>query len=335
MSEVESATPSTEILETLDWAGMEYMVVKTALELDVFTTIAAGHHSLEDVARTTRCSERGMRALLDALCPIGLLAKLDNHYHLTPSSEAFLVRGVATHCADAYLTWWQSRERLTECVWTGQANLDLSSRDRGGFWSMLVAEALITWPQAVDPAREMWQTLGVDVTTRPGPRLLDVACGSGVKGFVLAQADPTARVTALDFRQVLEVSTQVAQAMGVSRQVTFCPGDMLTAELGAEQFDIVLLSYILYYFNPQQVREILLKAYHALRAGGLLVVRAVIADDGRCEAKTALVAALELLHDAPNGQIYTFAEYRRFLEQAGFADVTVVNESLIKATKPQ
>jgi hypothetical protein len=33
--------------------------------------------------------------------------------------------------------------------------------------------------------------------------------------------------------------------------------------------------------------------------------------------------------------MYTFAEYRCFLEQAGFADVTVVNESLIKATKPQ
>ncbi len=333
MSGTESVAPSAEILDTLDWVGLEYSVVKTAMELDVFTVVAAGHHSLEDVARATQCSERGMRALLDALCPLGLLAKLDGRYHLTPSSEAFLVRGAATYCADVYLTWWKSRERLAECVRTGKANLDVSSPDRGGFWAMLTAKSLIAWPQAVDPAREMWLTLGVDATTRPGLHLLDVACGSGVRGFVLAQADPTACVTALDFPQVLEVSAKIAEAMGVCRQVTFRPGDMMTAELGAEQFDIILFGYILYYFNPQQVREILLKAYHALRADGLLVVRAIIADEERCEAKTALVGALELLHDAPNSQVYTSSEYRRFLEQAGFVEVTEVSDSLIKATK--
>jgi hypothetical protein len=47
------------------------------------------------------------------------------------------------------------------------------------------------------------------------------------------------------------------------------------------------------------------------------------------------VGALELLHDAPCGKVYTFLEYRRSLEQAGFVGVTEVDESLIKAVRPE
>ena len=32
----------------------------------------------------------------------------------------------------------------------------------------------------------------------------------------------------------------------------------------------------------------------------------------------ALVLAIELLHDAPHGEVYTFSEYKAFLETAGF-----------------
>jgi hypothetical protein len=64
------STPiSSEILDSLDWEGLKYMVVKTALELDLFSTIGKAHHTLESISAATQCSERGMRVLLDTLCP--------------------------------------------------------------------------------------------------------------------------------------------------------------------------------------------------------------------------------------------------------------------------
>jgi hypothetical protein len=62
-----------------------------------------------------------------------------------------------------------------------------------------------------------------------------VACGLGVKRFVLAQADPRARVTVLDFPRVLQVMSQIAEAMDVSGQVTLRPGDLMAADLGAKE----------------------------------------------------------------------------------------------------
>lgn len=40
-------------------------------------------------------------------------------------------------------------------------------------------------------------------TTHRGLRVVDVACGSGVWGIAVAEADQTARVTAQDFAAVL------------------------------------------------------------------------------------------------------------------------------------
>ena len=67
--------PSLGVIDEIDTLGLKVTVLKTAMELDVFTTIASGHQYLEEIAHLTQCSVRGMRVLLDALCPLGLLSK--------------------------------------------------------------------------------------------------------------------------------------------------------------------------------------------------------------------------------------------------------------------
>ena len=96
---------------------------------------------------------------------------------------------------------------------------------------------------------------------------------------------------------------------------------------------MVLFGAILYYFGPEDVTTALRKAHRALKSGGLVVIRSLIADEGRCQNEMALVLALELLHDAPCGEVYTFSEYKAFLESAGFADVAQCGDFLISAKK--
>jgi ubiquinone/menaquinone biosynthesis C-methylase UbiE len=151
--------------------------------------------------------------------------------------------------------------------------------------------------------------------------------------FVLTQADPTTHVTALDFPKVLDITTQVAEQMGVRDQVTFCPGNLLEIEFSAEQFDIVIFGSILYYFSPDNVTAIFRKAHHALKPGGLLVIRSIIADEEHCQDEIASLLAVEMLHDAPEGEVYTFMEYKAFLDTSGFTDVTLHSNRLISAKK--
>jgi len=329
--------PSLEVIDELEYGVWKATVLQAALELDLFTTIDKGNHTLKEIVAATECNERGMRILLDALCPLGLLTKSGGEYTLTPTSEAFLVRGKPTYygdfCLKAQLAW-EVRGRVAEGVRRGRAvGGDFSGADSGDLWAQNMATAILTWPQWAEKAGEMWETLDVNKETKPGLQILDVACGRGVKSLVLAQADPDAHVTGLDFEKVLEVTAKVAEAMGVKRQITFRPGDILNADLGTEEFDIVLFGAILYYFNPGQVKDILKRAYKALKPGGLVVINTYIADEERFESEEALMVAFQLFLFAPESEVYTFSEYKGFLEEAGFTNVAQHSDMLISAIK--
>src|SRR5258708_23642214 len=64
--------------------------IKAAIELSLFTAIAAGNSTAKEIAKTCGASERGTRILCDYLVIIGFLTKQDDSYGLTPDSEMFL-----------------------------------------------------------------------------------------------------------------------------------------------------------------------------------------------------------------------------------------------------
>jgi ubiquinone/menaquinone biosynthesis C-methylase UbiE len=325
--------PTPEILDDLDWGGLRYVTVKVALELDVFNIIAEGHHTIEHIADEGKASMRGMEILLNALCPLGFLTKANDRYELTPMSAAYLVRGSPSYSASMYLAWMQSRERLLECVRNGVAEWDICDEDKQDLWAMYATQQLITWPQIADESRQIWESIGIDSKATSGLHILDVAGGTGSKSFVLAQTNPSVRVTVIDYPKVLRVSAQVAERMGVSQQVSYLPGDLTKIKFPVDEFGLVNFGAILYYFNAEQVKEVFEKAYRALHENGLLTIRTLVADEERCQSLFPLLAAVELLHDAKYSHIYTFSEYKQLLEAVDFVDVTQLGENVIKAMK--
>lgn len=79
--------------------AIKAQLVRTALELGVIPTVAAGHHDAEGIAAASGCSPAGMRILLDGLCALGLLRWSEGAYTLTATAEAYLVPGKPTYCA--------------------------------------------------------------------------------------------------------------------------------------------------------------------------------------------------------------------------------------------
>src|SRR5258706_1177645 len=245
MSKPDTQPPSLGVIDEVDAVGLKVTVLKAAMELDVFTTISKGHSTLEEIASALWCSMRGMRVLLDALCPLGLLHKADGTYTLTPTAEAYLVEGAPTYCGDIYLTWFQGREHFADCVRTGKPAIDLTVPEAEDLWVSYAAPYLILWPELAETARTRWEAVGVNAETLPCAHILDVACGSGFKTFVLAQANPNARVTANDSPKVLEVTANIAEAMGIAGQVRYQSGHLLTMDFVTQQRDVSLLSHII------------------------------------------------------------------------------------------
>jgi hypothetical protein len=64
-----------------------------------------------------------------------------------------------------------------------------------------------------------------------------------------------------------------------------------------------------------------------------VVLRTIIADDDRCQDEIATLLAVEMLHDAAAGKVYTFPEYKAFLDGSGFSGITQRINRLISAKK--
>ena len=63
--------------------------LRAAIELDLFTHVAAGHNTAEQIAAACNASARGVRILADYLAIAGFLRKSDGRYELTPDAQAF------------------------------------------------------------------------------------------------------------------------------------------------------------------------------------------------------------------------------------------------------
>jgi DNA-binding IclR family transcriptional regulator len=82
-----------EELLTFPWAGL---ALAAAIELDLFSHIAAGKTGAQQVASAAGASEHGTRRLLDALCGLGYLRKTGQNYSAAPPSIS---------CAASRYTW--------------------------------------------------------------------------------------------------------------------------------------------------------------------------------------------------------------------------------------
>ena len=129
-------------------------------------------------------------------------------------------------------------------------------------------------------------------------------------------------MTALDRPMVLSYTKQIAETMGLSAQVTFLAGEMLNLDLRPESFDLVLVGNITGYLSTEQNVGLFRKAYEALVPNGRIVVSAPIADEDHKGPSDVPLTAVEMLLFSPEGDTYTFAEYRGMLETVGFSEVT-------------
>src|SRR5262245_39454207 len=112
------------------------LMLEAAVQLRVFDVLDAGPKTVEQLAAATGASPRGLRALLNGLVGLELLAKQGDAYALTPESAAFLVStkpgfrgGIYRHASRQMIPSWL---RLTEAVRTGKPALAVNQEATGG-----------------------------------------------------------------------------------------------------------------------------------------------------------------------------------------------------------
>jgi hypothetical protein len=102
-----------------------------AIELDLFSALAAAGGDLGQVSERTGASERGIRILCDYLTVKGFLEKDNGRHRLTPSSQTFLTRASPAYIG-GIIDFLASPEMIG--LWLTEPS---SFVRRGGLWGWL------------------------------------------------------------------------------------------------------------------------------------------------------------------------------------------------------
>lgn len=330
-----NVTPQ-RIIEDL-WAGWRAQTLVAGIELDLFTHIAAGKHTVEEIARSASGSEHSTRRLLDALVSLGYLNKEGNRYGLEPISEKFLIRDEGPYVGGmAYTTkfTWETWSHLTDVVRSGRS-IDSHDTEESGrkFFPKLVATL---FPMNFGAARAAVNALPQKTRNRIRG-ILDVAAGSGVWSIGFAQAISEAHVTVVDFPEVTPITRQFTERFGLSNKYDYIEGNMRDVDFGSERYDLVILGHIIHGEGKIWGKKLLMKSYRALKDGGLLLIADFLPNDTRTGPVIPLLFALNMLLLTENGDVFTMREYHEWLTEIGFKEVTTSEapapSPLILATK--
>lgn len=314
------STPSPQaFFETIN-AYHRTEALKTAIELDVFTHIAQGHATAEQIAAAAKASPRGIRILADYLTIMGFLKKDDVRYHLLPDAATFLTRTSPAYMGGA--TGFLLSPNLKECF----AQLTAAVK-KGG--TAISAEGTVSHdnPIWVDFARTMGPLMQMPaellanlVGGDPGQplKVLDVAAGHGLFGITMAKRFPKTHVTALDWPNVLAVAAENAKAANVADRHTLLPGSAFDVAWGGP-YDLVLFTNFLHHFDVPTCDALAKKAHAALKPGGRAMTLEFVPNADRVSPPGTATFALVMLATTGAGDAYTFAEYEAMFGRAGFA----------------
>jgi 2-polyprenyl-3-methyl-5-hydroxy-6-metoxy-1,4-benzoquinol methylase len=139
----------------------------------------------------------------------------------------------------------------------------------------------------------------------------------------MAKREPNALVTSVDRRQVIKLAQRIAEQMGVANRIKFRPGNIFSLNYGSDEYDLVLISNVLHQYSRETALKLFKKAHAAVRSpDGTIVVHDFVADDTRSKDTASLLMGLDMLLYTEEGNVHTYSEYKSWLEESGFTDIS-------------
>lgn len=322
---VNAAAPTPARIWDISWAYGRARVLATAVELKLFDYLAEKPLAAAEVAKAAKLSTRGVRMVFDALVGLELLTKTKEGYSLGDDARVFLVGSspaymgdIILHSADLSKEW----ENLSSVVRSGKPSQSVEREQQAReFFPRLVA-ALFTpsfgasrLSRAALPAR----------VRKNVKSILDVASGSAAWSLAWATENPDVRVTAVDFPEMHTVARQYTDCFGVTDRYTFRDGNIRKVNFGAEKFDLVILGHICHSEGEKYSIKLIQKSAKALKPGGLLLIAEMVPNDQRTGPVGPLLFGLNMLVNTEVGDVFTLAEYRKWMKDAGLSSVRKLN----------
>jgi len=309
--------------------GCGYWGSKTllsAVELGLFTGLAGGPLTLDEVRARFGLHERSARDFLDALVALGMLEREQGRYANTPATNLYLDRAKPTYIGGMLemmsvrlFRFWAD---LTEGLKTGQ--LQNEARHGGDLFDTLYSD-----PRRLEQFLSAMTglTLGIaHALARKFPwsqyqSFVDIGVAQGGLPVVVAQAHQHLTGIGADLPIVRPIFEKYVASHGLNERLKFAPLDFFKEPL--PKADVVVMGHILHDWDLPTKKMLMSKAYDALPAGGAFVVFEALIDDERRSNAFGLLMSLNMLIETRGGFDYTGADCAGWMREAGFRQTRV------------
>lgn len=156
----------------------------------------------------------------------------------------------------------------------------------------------------------------------PGQRVLDVGAGAAPWSLAVLRREPTCQVTAVDLPEVLEVTRRAVADAGHADRYEFVGTDVFT-HLPDGPYDLVLVGAVCHLFDEPTAARLIGRLAGVLAHGGQLAIIDGLADDPQTPPLNRAGYELGLVLRTGGGRLHTTAACRRWLADAGLAEVAV------------
>jgi predicted O-methyltransferase YrrM len=307
-------------------------VVLSAVELELFTQLAADSMTGEVIGARIGLHERAIYDFLDTLVALGLLARAGDgaagQYSNTAETALFLDKqspaylGGILEMSNARLYgFWGD---LTEALQTGKPQNETKRAGSGMFEELYADPArLEQFLQAMTGiSMGNFQALAEKFDFSRYEAVCDVGGAMGTLSSTLAARHPHLRCTSFDLPVVAPIAEKAIAAAGLSERVAVASGSFLTDPL--PQADVITMGLILHDWNLDDKMHLIRAAYDALPAGGAFIVIENLIDDARRENAFGLMMSLNMLIEFGDAFDYTGADFEGWCREVGFRDVEIL-----------
>jgi len=298
----------------------------SAIELGLFTELAKGARTAEELTARLSLHPRSARDFFDALVALGMLKRTGTRYANTPETALFLDRakpsyvgGILEMCNARLYRFWGS---LTDGLRTGQPQNEVKTG--GDFFGTLYSD-----PQRLEGFLKAMTGLSIGAGRGIAKKFpwknyktfADVGCAQGGVAVEIALAHKHLSGLGVDLPVVGPVFEAYALSKGAAQRLKFHPGNFFKDAL--PNVDVIIMGHILHDWNLDEKLMLLRKAYEALSPNGAVIIHEALIDDARKENAFGLLMSLNMLIETHGGFDFTGADCRKWMKEVGFKKTKV------------
>ncbi|HEY6837903.1 MAG TPA: methyltransferase, partial [Geobacteraceae bacterium] len=287
------------------------------VKLDVFTHLADGKLTAQELAERLHADPRGLAMLLNALAALGLVEKSGERYAATPFSATRLNRShpdFLGHIILHHHHLMQGWSHLDEAVLKGAP----IRKPVAGDDDETVRESFLMG--MFNLAMQQAPRIASHVDLSAHRRLLDLGGGPGTYAIHFCLRNPGLEAVVYDLPSTRRFAEETIARFNLSDAIEFQAGDFIKDEIRG-RFDVAWLSHILHSEGPEGCNVIIKKAVAALEPGGLIMIQEFILDDAKDAPLFPALFSLNMLLGTHSGQSYSEGELFAMLAAVGVRDV--------------